>query len=162
MSDPIQRSLDERVAGFEAAFREIATTCMHGVPVLHPRLSVQAVGFERSADEPLALRVHVTPWFMNLVRLPLNACAPATLAVGETAARDIGTRRIDFIGAHEPGLGAFEFSSLFSPMFEFEDHGAAIRTAREVLALLRPAVRRAAAPVPSRRGFLFGRPGAAA
>jgi hypothetical protein len=50
-------------------------------------------------------------------------------------------------------------------MFEFADQAAALATAREVLALLRPAPPAAQAarpdsalPVPARRGFLFGRP----
>lgn len=145
-----------RVAALEDAFREIARTRMRGLPLLNPRLSVQALGF---AAEPGggATGVLLTPWFMNLVRLP--AADAAVLGVGETTVRELGPRRFDFVGAFEPGVGAYEASSLFSPMFEFADQAAAVATAHEVLARLRPTP--PGAPVPSRRGFLSGRVGAA-
>ena len=141
-----------RIAALESVFRQIAATRMAGVPLLHPRLQVQAVGFEAHAG--VACGVLVTPWFMNLLRLPLDDSVEMLkpLQKGE---RDVGPRCFEFIGAHEPGIGAFEASSLFSPMFEFEDQAAAVATAHEVLGLLRPAP-----AVPSRRGFLFGRPAA--
>jgi [NiFe] hydrogenase assembly HybE family chaperone len=110
---------------------------------------VQALGFE--AHDSAACGILITPWFMNLVRLPLDDTVEM-LPPLQKAERDIGPRRFEFIGANEPGIGAFEASSLFSPMFEFEDQAAAAATAREVLALLRPSP-----AVPSRRGFLFGR-----
>lgn len=151
--------LAARLKSLEAAFRHIAATRMDGVPVLNPRLGVQAVGFEISEDGHHALGVLVTPWFMNLLRLPLPGDAPP-LALRAVAARDIGTRRLDFIGAFEPGVGAFEACSLFSPMFEFVNQAAAVATAQEALRELRAASRAPAQP--ARRGFLLGRSGAAA
>jgi [NiFe] hydrogenase assembly HybE family chaperone len=141
--------LAPRIAALESVFRQIAATRMAGVPLLNTRLQVQALGFE--THNGVAVGVLITPWFMNLVRLPLDDTVE-TLAPLQKAERDVGPRRFEFIGAHEPGLGAFEASSLFSPMFEFEDQAGAEATAREVLALLRPPP-----AVPSRRGFLFGR-----
>ena len=138
-----------RIAALESVFRQIAATRMAGLPLLNPRLQVRALGFE--ADRGVACGMLVTPWFMNLLRLPLDDSVEMLkpLQKGE---RDVGPRCFEFIGANEPGIGAFEASSLFSPMFEFEDHAAAVATAREVLGLLRPPP-----AVPSRRGFLFGR-----
>jgi [NiFe] hydrogenase assembly HybE family chaperone len=130
--------------------------------------------------------VLITPWFMSLVRLPLHprgAADGAWLALGRKQLRRVGVAEFEFIGAHEPGLGVFETASLFSPMAGFADHAAALATAHEVLRQLRtpePAVApaqvaapsvapqaapaatpaapaQAAEPVPSRRGFLFGR-----
>lgn len=150
--------LATRLQALEAAFRHIAATRMDGVPVLNPRLDVQAVGFEPEADGSHALGVLVTPWFMNLLRLPLRD-AVAPLAVRTVAARDIGTHRLDFIGAFEPGVGAFEACSLFSPMFEFDNQAAAVATAHEALKELRASSRAPAQP--ARRGFLLGRSGAA-
>jgi len=152
-------SLATRLQALEAAFRHIAATRMDGVPVLNPRLEVQAVGFEVSEDGSHALGVLVTPWFMNLLRLPLQGDV-TPLAVRAVAARDIGTRRLDFIGAFEPGVGAFEACSLFSPMFEFANQAAAVATAQEALKELRAAPH--APALPARRGFLLGRSGAAA
>jgi [NiFe] hydrogenase assembly HybE family chaperone len=155
-------ALHERIAAFESTFRQIAATRMQGVPVLHPTLDVQAVGFKAEADEAWALGVLVTPWFMNLLRLPLQVDAATPLAVGVSAPRDIGAYRFDFIGAHEAALGGYEASSLFSPMFAFADQDAAVATAQEVLALLRARQPGRAAQVPSRRSFLFGLRGNAA
>jgi [NiFe] hydrogenase assembly HybE family chaperone len=177
----VAAAVAERAAALAAAFRAIESTRMRGVPLLNPRLRVQAVGFEaghaQAGDAPdTALGVLVTPWFINLVRLPLTAAAAGALAaVGQTRPRDAGCVRADFIGAQEPGFGRFEACSLFSPVLEFTDQAAALATAREVLRLLREpapaalspaaphAIPRAipaaptAPPAPDRRGFLFGR-----
>jgi [NiFe] hydrogenase assembly HybE family chaperone len=144
----------------EAGFRHIASTRMAGVPVLNPALRVQAVGLLPDAeDTAVAFGVLVTPWFMNLLRVPLNdEAGAAMLGVGVKAERDCGARRFEFIGAHEAAVGRYESASLFSPMFEFADQAAAVATAHEVLALLRPP----AAASPARRGFLFGRGAVAA
>jgi [NiFe] hydrogenase assembly HybE family chaperone len=151
----------DRVAALEGAFRHIQATRMAGVPVLHAGVKVQAVGFEPSAAQEAGVLcgVLVTPWFMSLLRLPLQPLAgahPPWLGLGCKAMRQIGDHGLEFIGAHERDLGVFETSSLFSPMFEFADHAAALATATALLQQLRaPAA--APVPVPSRRGFLFGR-----
>jgi [NiFe] hydrogenase assembly HybE family chaperone len=168
-----------RAAELQALFERIAATRMHGVPMLHPGLAVAAIGFEPEPNGTSACGVLVTPWFMNLVRLPLSdapgadpvADRPGPLAVGTNARRAIGEHGFDFIGAHEPDFGPYEACSLFSPMFEFEDQAAAVATAQAVLDVLRrppepaaPAARADAAarsrsePLPSRRALFFGRP----
>jgi len=150
--------LAECVVRLEAAFRTIQATRMQEVPLLHPALHVQAVGFLPHADGAVASGVLVTPWFMSLVRLPLRAEAGAAmLAPGASGVREWGAHAFDFLGAHEPAVGAYEASSLFSPMAEFQDQSAAVATARSVLELLR---RDAAPAQPARRGFLLGRPAA--
>ncbi len=163
---PLAQNL--RVQALAQTFERIGHTRMRGVPVQNPQLCVQAIGFETAPGldhVPEALAgILITPWFMNLVRLPMAADAPTKswLAPGRKARRMLGCERFEFIGAFEEGFGAFEVCSLFSPMFEFANHQAAVVTATQVLALLREPV---AAPVasasvtlpPSRRGFLFGR-----
>lgn len=168
-----------RVQTLEHVFAHIAATRMQGVPVQNPALRVQAVGFAPQADPDggkWLLGILVTPWFMNLVCLPMDLAQAGenVLGVGQKAKRQIGSETFEFIGAHEDGLGAFACCSLFSPMFEFADHAAAVATACEVLNLLRTTAPASAltsaqkpAPVmdgkvetaPSRRGFLFGRGG---
>jgi [NiFe] hydrogenase assembly HybE family chaperone len=202
--EPVAALLAARVRELEALFERIASTRMQGVPILHPRLSVEAVGFRPSAGGRAAVGVLVTPWFMNLVWLPLQP-APASPAspaadaadadraasdrspsaappepatpVGVTRTRAVGNERFDFIGAREPGFGAYEACSLFSPMSEFADQAAAVATAEQVMRLLHPPQPLAgadAAPdleaddasapeaAPSRRALLFGRAAAAA
>ncbi len=158
MNDAQQR----RVAALEQLFNEISCTRMQGVPVQNPAVQVQALGFAPDPDDTtMLLGVLVTPWFMNLVRLPSMATSTTErLAVGKKARRVAGNQSFEFVGACEPGLGAFEVCSLFSPMFQFANHAAAADTATEILNLLRTFVKPAAIAlptVPSRRGFLFGR-----
>jgi [NiFe] hydrogenase assembly HybE family chaperone len=150
---PVPVALGPRVAALVALYERIGRTRMAGLPLLHGGLSVQAEGFAAEADGHVALGVLVTPWFMNLVRLPLNEGA-ALAAPGASRRRAVGAHAFDFIGAFEPGFGALEACSLFSPMFEFADQAAAVATARAVLDTLR----RDAAPAPlaARRALLFG------
>lgn len=157
--------LMHRVGALEALFAHIARTRMQGIPILHPDLRVQAVGFEPAAmvdgsPARAAVGVLVTPWFMNLVWLPLDAAAPDALAVGATRERRVGRECFPFIGAHEDGFGPFEACSLFSPMGEFADHDAAVATALAVLEELRrpePPRPAPAPPTSSRRALLLGR-----
>ncbi len=148
-----------RVQALQQAFERIARTRMAGLPLVNPRLAVACVGFCAEGDGAFALGVLVTPWCMNLVRLPLRDDDARPLRLGVVGAREVGGRCFDFIGAHEDGIGGFEAASLFSPMFEFVDQSAAVATAEEALKELRG---RAAPERPARRGFLFGRPHAGA
>jgi [NiFe] hydrogenase assembly HybE family chaperone len=145
-----------RGAALERLFVHIAATRMRGVPIVNNALRVQAVGFELDPDAPaVAIGVLVTPWFMNLVRLPLDAQADDLASAGTTRERAVGNERFPFIGAQEPGFGRYEVCSLFSPMGEFADQDGAVATARAVLAELRRAL--PVAPAPSRRALLLGR-----
>ncbi|GMV45936.1 MAG: hypothetical protein AMXMBFR66_13340 [Pseudomonadota bacterium] len=154
-------ALRARVAALCALFEHVARTRMAGLPLLHAGLAVHAEGFEPEADGRCAWGVLLTPWFMNLVRLPLAADASMALP-GRSCARTVGCERLDFIGAHDPGLGAYEICSLFSPMSAFVDQAAAVATAQAVLAELRrpppgPATPPGPAPEPARRALLLGR-----
>ncbi|WP_326542906.1 [NiFe]-hydrogenase assembly chaperone HybE [Pseudorhodoferax sp.] len=140
-----------RVQGLEAAFRRIERERMAGLPLMHPRLRVQAVGFA-AGDDGLALGVLVTPWFMNLVRLPLSAQAADLLPrPGGEAGEEctVFGWRFLFHTQHEDGVGRFAAASLVSPMSEFADQAAAVATAQALLEHLRPP--------PPRRRFFTGR-----
>lgn len=159
--------LAPRVAALHALFERVACTRMAGIPILHPGLAVHAEGFEVEPGGRCGLGVLVTPWFMNLVRLPLADDEPIA-ALGVKATRTVGEAGLEFIGAFEEGFGRYEACSLFSPMFEFVDQDAAVATARAVLAELRQPPAPAApapassAPQASRRALLFGRRAGAA
>lgn len=165
---------ERRVADLAALFATIACTRMAGVPVLNAALRVEAVGFERSSTDDDAvdagIGILIAPWFMNLVHLPALR-DDAVGGVGRTQRHALGGEVFDFIGAYEPAIGTFSACSLFSPMFEFADQGAARATAEAVLDALRAAPAPAAdavpdavrlpEPPPARRSFLFGRSAAA-
>lgn len=169
--------LPGRVCALEALYTEVMTTRMQGVPVLNPVVRVQALGFELTASEPApdsaeqsvvesAVGILITPWFMSLVWLPLRRLEQPT-RVGCSQARYVGTTCLDFIASHDEQLGSYAACSLFSPMFEFEDHAAALATAQAVLDTLReaPAPQAQAQPgpcaraleAPARRNFLLAR-----
>lgn len=185
-------ALRARTEALVRLFTGVARTRMAGVPILNPALQVEAVGFELVApkaaaagattpspsavpavEQPGALGILITPWFMNLLWFPLARSDQAD-GVGRSRLRRVGTQRFDFIGGFEPGFGCYEACSLFSPMFEFANPAAARATAQAVLANLRQPV--AAAPravsartaiesppqamppeLAARRAFLFGR-----
>ncbi|CAM4035452.1 [NiFe]-hydrogenase assembly chaperone HybE [Roseateles saccharophilus] len=149
--------LRARVEALEALFRHVERTRMAGVPVLNRALCVEAVGFEPVAvdagEAPAVAGVLLTPWFMNLVWLPMQPAAGEG-RVGQTRVRSLGGPTcFEFIAAHEPGFGAYEACSLASPMFDYNDQAQASATAVAVLAELRPAK----VVSNARRGFLFGR-----
>ena len=70
MRSTAHQALQTQVARLETVFRDIAATRMEGVPLLHASLQVQAVDFAPEPEGDFALGVLVTPWFMNLMRLP--------------------------------------------------------------------------------------------
>ncbi len=151
----LDRALPKRIAQLEQVFTAIARSRMAGLPMVHPRLRVQAVGFAADEVDPfIAWGVLVTPWFMNLVRLPLCPAHvrwpdeqghphPVTAwpawprPVGHKTERTFGTQPIEVIGALEDALGPYEMASLYSPMHPFSDQHAAVETAREVVRQLR-------------------------
>ena len=158
--------MEHRVAALVAFYRHVQTERMQGIPILHPDLSVEAVGFRAAATgeecaEAVAEGVLITPWFMSLVRLPLDVQDHAG-RVGRKRVLAFGTERFDFIGAHDPAVGFHEACALFSPMADFRDQNQARETAQAVLDQLRPAPP-APAPVveaeamPARRAFFLAR-----
>lgn len=160
--DALARRVDALVAHFE----RVRTERMVGIPMLNPALRVEAVGFrwaevQGGNEEVLAEGVLITPWFMNLVRLPARLLPHGNL-VGRKFVRDFGSERFDFIGGHDGAIGYHETCALFSPMQDFDSQVRAVDTANEVLALVRPQPSTAAASaapkapalvVPSRRAF---------
>jgi [NiFe] hydrogenase assembly HybE family chaperone len=167
-------ALAGRVQALTRTFQAIGATRMIGLPVVHPALHVEAVGFRllpADGGSTTGLGVLITPWFMSLVRVPVER-HPDRTRVGASREYDVGEHRIAFIAAFEEDLGAFETCPLFSPLFAFPDHTAVRATADEVLRGLF-AERAPRVDLPSgagqgrvesgsptalgRRGFLFGR-----
>jgi [NiFe] hydrogenase assembly HybE family chaperone len=116
--------LSERV---QAAFQRVLEQRMTGMSLVNPALAVEVIGFRRVAGASVG--VVITPWAMNLVRFPDGD----VLAEGSRGSRQLPVGLVDFIGAHEDELGAFESASLFSPMFEFSEQAIARAVAFEVL-----------------------------
>jgi [NiFe] hydrogenase assembly HybE family chaperone len=142
--DVIDRNADARAAGEAlAAFYRAAEPAMRDLPIYNAALKVAAIGF-RALDD-CAFGVVVTPWFMNLVRLPLDPRATA-LSQGDAVARSLPAGTLEFTVGRLDGFGAIESCSLFSPMFGFADQPAAETAAAAALeAVLDPQFDAAAA-----------------
>lgn len=123
----------EMRAELERLFQEIESTRMEGVPVLNKALSVAAFGFDPYLDYHLG--VLLTPWFMNVMLVPLNQeeYAENPPQVGDKQMITIPAGQVEFIVGYEESLGYSLSCSLFSPVFEFEDQAAARDTALAAL-----------------------------
>lgn len=115
----------------ESVYRRIEQQRMRDVPVCNPALQVEAVGFCQCGDYYLG--VMVTPWFMNLMLLPVCPEALEDLPEGSKQMHIFPSGRYEFISGKEEDLGPYQVCSLFSPMHEFEDQQIAVETATMVL-----------------------------
>jgi [NiFe] hydrogenase assembly HybE family chaperone len=118
-------------AGMETAFTRIQRERMTGMPLLNPALEVQSVGFR--LWENYCLGVLITPWFMNLMLLPLDGNAWEELPSGTKINQSFPSGTCEFILGEEEGIGRYLMCSLFSPVFEFQNQEAAVVTAEAVL-----------------------------
>ncbi len=118
----------------EQTFKRIQLERMEGVPVLNDRLCVKAIGFLQWND--FQLGILITPWFMNLMLLPVEAKSTILAKTGDIQTYVFPSGAYDFIVGYEDELGHYLNCSLFSPMFEFEDQQAAELTAQEALAAI--------------------------
>ncbi|WBU30841.1 [NiFe]-hydrogenase assembly chaperone HybE [Rhodopseudomonas palustris] len=126
------RDVEARAAGEAvAAIYRAAVPAMRDLPVFNPALDVAAIGFRALDDH--AFGVIVTPWFMNLVRLPLDP-ATAGRSQGEVVTRVLPVGALEFTAGQLDGIGGIESCSLFSPMFDFADQSAAEAAAEAALA----------------------------
>ncbi|MBL8572232.1 MAG: [NiFe]-hydrogenase assembly chaperone HybE [Hyphomicrobiaceae bacterium] len=120
-------------ARFETAFRDAHLGKMRDVPFLNKALSVQAIGFRPHGREVLG--VMLTPWFMNLVLVPLDPPASAP-EVGSKDVVEFPSGRYEFIWADRLETGPYRACSLFSPVFDFNSQLSAIEVAQAVLVAL--------------------------
>lgn len=118
----------------EAVFRRIETERMAEVPILNPRLEVEAVNFTNWQGHWLG--VLVTPWFMNLILLPGMEGAWVSLPEGGKRSIGFASGTFEFIAGCEERLGEYLACSLFSPVLEFADQEAARLTALAALEAL--------------------------
>jgi [NiFe] hydrogenase assembly HybE family chaperone len=126
MTDPAHQA-----ALLEETFRTIQRERMGDVPILHPALQVEAVGFRDWNG--YSLGVLVTPWFMSLILLPVQPGEWDGLRVGSSQHYIFPAGQYDFTLAHEVGIGYYRSCSLFSPMSPFPDQATAVATAASVM-----------------------------
>lgn len=148
--------VEPRAARLAQAYGRIDRERMADLPIRNPALTVEMVGLRFYEDAWVG--VLITPWCMNLVRVPAEG-APCG-AVGVSSVRRFPAGDFDFLGAEEAEVGPFEQCSLLSPVLELADQAAAREAAEAALAeLFQPAGGEAPSGQPgpmSRRAFLRG------
>lgn len=115
----------------ETLFREVAVTRMAGVPIVNPMLGVEAVDFR--LWQGVWLGGMVMPWSINLMLLSAGSEAFLPIGVGQTQDWLFPSGTYEFMGGYEEALGPYQVCSLFSPVFEFDNHATAVATARAAL-----------------------------
>lgn len=139
-----------------AVFGAILQQRMQGLPILNPALRVEPVAFRRDADGHWSGTM-ITPWAINLLRLPGTGHWP-TVCIGGRHEWAYASGTYEFTVAAAAGLGSYHLCSLFSPAFAFSDHQQAYLTALATMQALgempRPAPPVTDAALPDRRSFL--------
>lgn len=126
---PVQ-SLAQRVDSLVGAF-EGAEANMLGLPVHNDRLGIEAVGFRDHDDGYVGIMI--TPWSMNIVRMPASADAPPAGPLGASVQHAFPSGVYSFLIGRMDGVGVIETCSLFSPMDEFDDPAVARATAEAAI-----------------------------
>jgi len=116
----------------EQLYDDIRINRMADIPILNDKLKVQAVGFREWNQHVLG--VLITPWFMNLMLLPTEKTEWSSHGVGTKHSYAFEAGSFEFIVGEEENLGKYMSCSMFSPMFDFADHDAAVQTAEAIVA----------------------------
>jgi [NiFe] hydrogenase assembly HybE family chaperone len=139
---------DPRVAELVETSTRAWKTKMKGLPILNPRLEVEAVGFRPWSGGLFGALV--TPWSINAVLFPPPG--PAAPARGQV--RELPAGAVDFLPLMLAGGSRVEVASLFSPVFQFESQAAARATASCAVELLLTPPAEAGPALTSRRDLL--------
>ena len=112
-------------------FRFIYEERMRDLPIVNPRLEVEAVGFDRWEDQDLG--VLITPWFMNLVLLP-DAEAFGDRLQGDLIDCEFPSVNCELTVCHDEQLGTYLAAVLFRTVVDFPDQETARAIAEDALA----------------------------
>jgi len=164
--NPGDGEAEPRVKALLDMFAEAAPR-LCDLPIYNAALAIEAIGF-RKADAEMLIGVVLTPWFMNLVRLPIERVAFDAAALGHAVMVELpaGTRKFTING--DAAVGLYEAHSLHSPVLAFrtQEQARAEAQAQLVVALSPPpeetpvaASQGAPAKTPlNRRALIFVRP----
>jgi len=146
-----------RVLALVERFREIDAT-MRDLPLYNAELAIEAIGFRPFADGALS-GVLLTPWFMNLILLPVAPVPMDAAAIGRKERIELPAGQRSFVTGGDATIGIYQAYSLHSPVLNFTLPGQAQAEARRLLdALMTPADDDAAGSGAfDRRSMLLGR-----
>jgi [NiFe] hydrogenase assembly HybE family chaperone len=134
MITPSDADRHPRVLALVDRFRGIDAT-MRDLPVYNAKLAIEAIGFQPFGSDAL-LGVMLTPWFMNLIVLPVEPVPMDMAAIGKTSIIELPAGRRAFVTGGDEMVGLHRAHSLHSPVLNFTLPGQAQAEARRMLALL--------------------------
>lgn len=123
-----------RVVALLEQFRRVDAG-MRDLPIYNGKVPIAAIGFRRFGDDAL-IGVVLTPWFMNLVILPIEPVPMAMAQIGKSANIELPAGPRSFVIGGDEGIGLYKALSLHSPVLDFTLPGQAEAEARRMLALL--------------------------
>ncbi|HUI94173.1 MAG TPA: [NiFe]-hydrogenase assembly chaperone HybE [Xanthobacteraceae bacterium] len=150
-----------RVLALVDCFRGIDAT-MRDLPVYNAKVAIATIGF-RSFGSDALLGIALTPWFMNLVVLPVEPVPMDMAAIGKSSIIALPAGKRPFVTGGDEVIGLYRAHSLHSPVLSFTLPGQAQAEARRMLAVLmtppaeEPAAGNNGASGLDRRALLLGR-----
>lgn len=142
-----------KVADLVARYQAIYEERMRDLPIVNPRLAVEAVGFEQWDEQDLG--VLITPWFMNLVLLP-DSDTLADFPQGEQVQCQFPSGPCDLTVYQDEELGTYLAAVLFRTVADFPDQAVARAVAEEALANILAEPPEKDTGTVSRRGLFTG------
>lgn len=127
-------AIAERTRLLVADFTEVWHSKMRDVPLVNKALRVEPVGFRMHEGRPLG--VLISPWFMNLVLLPMAGEDWSDLVPGAKEIITFPSGDYEFIHNTRDTVGGYKACSLFSPMAEFKSQAKAAEVADAVMMAL--------------------------
>ena len=151
-----------RVLALIEQFRRIDAG-MRDLPIYNDKIAIAAIGF-RVFGEAELLGVVLTPWFMNLIMLPIERVPLDMHEIGKTVSVELPAGQRNFVIGGDKVIGLYKAHSLHSPVLNFTLPGQAQAEAKRMLALLMTPANTEAEPKSDagtsgvdRRSLLFGR-----
>ncbi len=141
------------VAALLEHFERILNTHMRGLPILNPRMAVEAVGTRSFGEHRIC--VLITPWFMNLVLLP-GTEEWVSVEQGESFSIEFPREALDFNVSRDDAIGTFLSAVLFRTVTDFPDQETARAVALEVMENLFVSDKEPGPKVINRRSLLTG------
>ncbi len=123
-----KKALQNKIRQLEQCYQLIQQQRMKGIPILNKKITIAAIDFHIWQERYIGILI--TPWFMNLVLLPADDENWNDLNPLTQQTHKFPSGHYTFTTTHETDIGTYQMCSLFSPMFEFADHQAAVQTAK--------------------------------
>jgi [NiFe] hydrogenase assembly HybE family chaperone len=108
---------------------------MRDMPFYNEKIAIEAIGF-RPFREGELLGVVLTPWFMNMIELPIEPVPMNMAKISRIASVDLPAGKRTFAVGGDEAIGLYKAHSLHSPVLNFTLPGQAQAEARRMLALL--------------------------